>query len=222
MMTLRTTMALTLGALVAAAAVTERADAQAFHYPSLQVPTASTRDYTAALVGGPGTTALFQWREGFAPRRHWQLDAGLADRQGSENLSLFVGGAIAQELTSATNDQPLDLLFTAGAGIAFGGGSSLIRIPVGVSIGHTFELDQGMAITPFVHPRASVDVSSGGGPNGDGQSEVSLNFDLGASFKVNSQFAVRVSGGFTGSDLVGGKDSFAVGFTWTPAPLARR
>ena len=54
-------------------------EAQAFNYPSLQTPQASTRDYTAALVGGAGTTLLFQWREGASRGMHWQLDAGLAD-----------------------------------------------------------------------------------------------------------------------------------------------
>ena len=222
MMTLRTTVAFTLGALVAAATVTERADAQASNYPSMQVPTASTRDYTAAVSSGAGTTALFQWREGWAPRRHWQLDAGLIDRKGSDNLSLFVGGGIGQEIARANGDQPLDLLFTAGAGAAFGGGYTLVRIPVGVSLGHTFDLEQGMAITPYVHPRASVDVASSGGRNGGSESEVSLNFDLGVNFQVNSQFSVRAAAAFTGSELAGAQDTFAIGFNWTPAPLARR
>lgn len=222
MMTLRTTVAFTLGALVAAATVTERANAQASNYPSMQVPTASTRDYTAAVSSGAGTTALFQWREGWAPRRHWQLDAGLIDRKGSDNLSVFVGGGIGQEIARANGDQPLDLLFTAGAGAAFGGGYTLVRIPVGVSLGHTFDLEQGMAITPYVHPRASVDVASSGGRNNGSQSEVSLNFDLGVNFQVNSQFAVRAAAAFTGSELAGAQDTFAIGFNWTPAPLARR
>ena len=55
---------------------------QAFNYPSLQVPTASTRDYTAALTGGAGTTVLFQWREGWGERRHVQLDVGPAQPAG--------------------------------------------------------------------------------------------------------------------------------------------
>ena len=222
MMTMRTTVAFTLGALVAAVSVSERADAQASNYPSMQVPTASTRDYTAAVSSGAGTTALFQWREGWAPRRHWQLDAGLIDRKGSDNLSLFVGAGIGQELANASGDQPLDLLFTAGAGAAFGGGSTVVRLPVGVSIGHTFELEQGVALTPFVHPRASLDVASGGGRDGGSRSEVSLNFDLGVNLQVNRQFAVRAAAAFTGSELAGAQDSFAIGFNWTPAPLVRR
>lgn len=218
----RTTAACTLGALVAALTVAAQAHAQAFHYPALQLPTVSTRDYTTAVASGAGTTVLFQWREGLSSRRHWQLDAGVADRTGSESLTLFVGGGMAQALTSATAAQPLDVLLTGAAGVSFGGGSTLLRVPVGVSVGHTFALEQGMALTPFVHPRASLDVCGTCGANGGGNSEVSLNFDLGVNFQVNRQFAVRASGGFSGSDLAGGQDTFAVGFTWTPAALARR
>ena len=198
------------------------AHAQASNSPSMQVPTASTRDYTAAVSSGAGTTALFQWREAWQPRRHWQLEAGLTDRKGSDALSLFVGGGIGQEITRARGDQPLDVLVTAGAGAALGGGATVVRSPVGVSFGHTFALEQGMAITPYVHPRASLDWASGGGASGGSQSEVSLNFDVGVNFQVNAQFAVRAAAAFTGSDLGGAQDTFAVGFNWTPAPLSRR
>lgn len=196
--------------------------AQAFNYPSMQVPTASTRDYTAALSSGAGTTALFQWREGWTPTRHLQLDLGLVDRKRSETLMMFVGGSMGQEIARASGDQPLDLLFTAGAGAAFGSGVTLIRIPIGVSIGHTFELDQGMSITPYVHPRISLDVCSSCGPRDRSRSEASLNFDLGVNFQVNRRFAVRAAGAFSGSDLLGTEDTFAVGFNWTPSALSRK
>ena len=147
------------GALALLLAVT-KADAQALNYPSLQVPTASTRDYTGALSGGDGTTLLFQWREGWTARRHLQLDVGIADRKGSESLLMLIGGAFGQELLRASGDQPLDLLFTGGVGMSFGDGVSLLRVPIGLSIGHTFDLDDGMSLTPYVHPRASIDVCS--------------------------------------------------------------
>lgn len=194
---------------------------QAFNYPSLQVPTASTRDYTAALTGGAGTTVLFQWREGWGERRHVQLDVGLADRKGSETLMLLVGGFVGRELLRATGDQPLDLLLTVGAGAAFGSGVTLFRVPAGVSIGHTFELDQAMSLTPYVHPRASLDICSSCGSRGRGRTELSLNFDLGVNFQVNREFALRAAGSFSGSDLLGTEDTFAVGFNWTPRPLVR-
>jgi len=195
--------------------------AQAFNYPSMQLPSASTRDYTAAVSGGSGATALFQWREGWTERRHLQLDLGLADRKGRDDLLLFVGGAFGQELVRASGDQPLDVLLAGGAGVAFGSGVSLVRVPIGVSVGHTFELDQGMSLTPYVHPRASLDVCSTCGGRRNGRSQLSVNFDLGANFQVNREFAVRVAGSFSGADLLGTEDTFAIGFNWTPRPLIR-
>jgi hypothetical protein len=218
---------LVAGAVVLSALpLTTPLGAQAANVPSLQVPTASVRDYTAAVSGGSGTTVLFQWREGWTPRRHWQLDAGLADRSGSDQLALTVGGGLGQEVARATPDQPLDLLFTAGAYAALGGGSTLLRFPVGMSIGHTFPLEDGMALTPFVHPRASLDLATGGERDGGtgrgGQSEVSLHFDVGMHFQVNRQLALRAAAAFTGAELAGARNGFALGLNWTPAPLVRR
>lgn len=195
-------------------------EAQAFNYPSLQTPQASTRDYTAALVGGAGTTLLFQWREGASRGMHWQLDAGLADPKGPADPLLFVGGGLGKELTRATAEQPLDVMLTAGAGAAFGGNNTLLRIPVGVSVGHRFELDQGMAITPYVHPRASIDVCSRCGFDRDGRSTISLNFDAGAFWQVNRSFGIVTAASFSGSDAFADDDTFAVGVRWTPAALA--
>jgi hypothetical protein len=192
--------------------VASPARAQSLNYPSLQVPSASTRDYTGAIAGGDGTTLLFQWREGWTDRRHLQLDLGIADRKGNESLLLIIGGAFGQELLRANADQPLDMLLTGGVGMSFGDGVSLLRMPFGVSIGHTFELDKAMSLTPYVHPRASIDVCSSCGGHDNSQSEVSLNFDLACNFQVNRQFAVRTAVAFSGSDLAGSDDSFAVGF----------
>lgn len=204
----------------AGALVPNVARAQAFNYPSLQLPTASTRDYTAAIAGGRGTTALFQWREGAGAGMHLGLDAGIADPPGSGGLVLFVGGSGGKELLRASGDQPLDLLGTVGVGVAFGSGNSLVRVPVGVSIGHTFPLDEGMSITPYVHPRVSLDILNGRATRSD-NSEVTLNFDLGANLQVNKQFALRVAGVFSGSDQYGSGNAFTVGFNWTPSALAR-
>ena len=210
-----------MSALIVASLLSSTVQAQAFQYPSLQLPHVSTRDYTAALVGGTGSTALFQWREGWTSTRHVELDAGLADRRGDASLVAFIGGSLGQELARATKDQPLDLLVTGGAGLAFGSGFTVLRVPIGVSLGHTFELDQGMSLTPYVHPRASIDLCSSCGTEKRSRSEVSLNFDLGANFQVSQQFGIRAAGSFTGSDLAGGRDTFAVGLVWTPAALVR-
>jgi len=208
-----------IGSLVLSPRVVE---AQAYNYPSMQTPRASTRDYTAGIVGGAGTTFLFQWREGLSNSLHWQLDAGFADPEGGVDPLLFVGGSLGKELTRARADQPLDVLFTAGVGAAFGGNATVFRVPLGVSVGHTFELDQGMSLTPYVHPRLSVDACGSCGRDRDSRTNLSANFDIGGHWQVNRQFGVRVSASFSGSDLVGTDETVAIGFNWTPAGLSRR
>lgn len=212
---------LTVSAVALGLGTARMVGAQAFNYPSLQLPRASTRDYTAALTGGTGTTAIFQWREGWKAGRHWQLDAGVADRKGSGTLLLFAGGSVGQELVKSTAEQPLDMLMTVGAGASFATGGSLVRLPVGVSLGHTFELDQGMSLTPYLHPRASIDLCGSCGARSNSRTELSLNFDLGVNWQVSRELAVRLAGAFSGSDLVGTDDTFAVGLNWTPRPLVR-
>ena len=208
-----------LGALIVLL-TPQRAQAQATNYPSLQLPTASVRDYTAAIAGGEGTTLFFQWRERAGEGMHFGLDAGLSDQR-SRNLLAFLGVSGGKELLRASSEQPLDLLGTVGLGVAIGDGSTSLRLPVGVSVGHTFPLDQGMSITPYVHPRMSLDVCGSCGRADDSRSDVSLNFDLGANFQVNRQFALRVAAVFSGSDQLSGGDAFAVGFNWTPTALSR-
>ncbi len=210
------------GVVLALALPVGAAQAQAYNYPAMQMPSASERDYTASIVGGGGTTLLFQWREGAGKGLHFSLDAGLADPKGRLDPLLFVGGGLGKELLRATRDQPLDLLFTAGAGAAFGGNATALRVPVGVSIGHTFGLDQEMSITPFVHPRVSLDACGRCRRDNERDVTASLNFDLGANWQVTRQFAVRVAASFTGSDVVGTDETLGVGFSWTPAGLVRR
>ena len=200
-----------IGALAAAAA------AQAWFYPSFQIPRVAERDYNFGVVTNNGTSALFQWREGISFNSQLSLDAGLADSDGDDNTKLFVGGQYARELTRATADQPLDLLLTAGAGIAVGDGPDLFRIPIGVSVGHRFELENNLAITPYVHPRASLDFVTG--PNSG--SDLTLDFDVGGSFELSRQLALRAAllfSGARGADDTG----FGISLTWSPAPLTRR
>ena len=190
--------------------------AQASNYPSLQLPTASIRDYTGAIASGAGTSVLFQWREGVASAMHLGLDVGLTDRKGSENLLGFIGGSIGSELLRAEGEQRLELLLTGGLGFAFGGGATIVRVPLGVSLGHTFALEDGMALTPYVHPRVSLDLCSDCGRRANRRTELSLNFDVGVDFRVNQKFSVRVAGAFSGSDFFGNNDSFAIGLNWRP------
>lgn len=209
--------------LLVATGGTQTALAQAYSYPSMQTPTVSNRDYTAAIVASKGTVALFQWREGINDNMHFTVDAGLGDPEGRDNnLIVFGGGALAAQLLRASGDQPLDLLLTGGFGVALGAGQTTVRMPIGVSVGHHFDFGDGVGLTPYVHPRISLDICSSCSSRNNNNSELSLNFDIGLNFQVNPKFALRVAGTFSGSDLVGRNDAIAFGINWTPMPLLKR
>lgn len=193
------------------------AGAQSWFTPSFQPPAVSTRDYTVAVSANAGTAALFQWREGLDPNSHFGLEGGLVDGDGRGGTKLLLGGSYAYQLTRARAEQPLDLLFTAGAGLSVGDGPDVVRVPVGLSVGHRFPLEGGVAITPYVHPRLSLDLYGGTGSDGE-EVELSIDFDIGASVELTRQLALRASlvvSGANRSDDVG----FGLGLTYTPAGL---
>jgi hypothetical protein len=208
---------LPLAAAAALAAAPTAARAQSWFTPSFQPPVISTRDYTIAVSANAGTAALFQWREGLNTASHFGLEGGLVDTDADGGTKLLLGGSYAYQLTRANADQPLDLLFTAGAGLSVGDGADVVRLPVGVSVGHRFALEGGLAITPYVHPRLSLDLYSGTGDNGE-DTDLSIDFDLGANFELTRQVALRASlvvSGARRSDDVG----FGLGLTITPQGL---
>jgi hypothetical protein len=116
---------------------------------------------------------------------------------------------------------PLDFLGTAGVNFAFGDGGNIVRIPFGVSIGHRFPLEDNFAITPYVHPRVSIDVCSDCGPDNDNETDLGIDFDLGVNFEVTRQLSFRVSALFGGSDTFGDSDGFGLSLAWTPPGLSK-
>ena len=224
-MNIRRRIALTAAVPLAVALVgpaAASAGAQAWNYPSFQPPRTVDREYNFALAYGgddTGTSFLFQWREGMTLGNQLSLDVGLADPDFTGN-KFFVGGQFARQLVLLNAQVPFDLLFTAGANGAFGSGS-LVRIPVGVSVGRTFPLEGGLAITPYVHPRVAVDVCSSCDRD---RSSVGLDFDLGVDFRFSPQFSLRFSALFSGSDYFfeDSGDAFGLSLAWRPPGLVRR
>jgi len=193
--------------------------AQAWAYPAFQPPTLTTREFNFGIAdaGSAGTALVFQWREGYSARSQFSLDVGFADpdARGADNVA-FVGGQYAYQLARASADVPLDFLLTAGAGLAFGNKTTL-RVPLGVSIGHRFPLDGTLAITPYVHPRVSLDFCGG---CGNDESQVGINFDVGANLELTRVLALRGTAFFGGSDRFG-DDGIGISLVWTPPGLRR-
>jgi hypothetical protein len=215
-----------IAALVAGVAsilAAPRAQAQAWHYPAFQPPTIATREFNFAVAGGGdyGTTGLFQWREGIGPDTHFGLDVGFADPDFGDT-GFLIGGGIGQRLMRSTPETPIDLVLTGGIYGEFGSNPSLIRIPIGVSVGHRFPIqNSNMAITPYVHPRLSIDacVSDCGDEPNDIGTKVKVNFDFGADFEVTRMLSLRGALTVGGVSVGDSKVGFGFGLVFHPQTL---
>jgi hypothetical protein len=202
--------------------LSSEATAQFYSYPAFQVPEIATREFNFAVAdaGRAGTSLLVQWREGLAPRQELRLDAGLADADGpGASTRLILGGSWAYQLHNGSSDVPFALQLTVGAGGSFGDGQSLLRIPVGLSVGHRFALDGGVSIMPFAHPRLSLDRCSSCGPGGDSDTDLGVDVDLGVDLRVSPVIAFRAAVLLGGSDFQGKRDAVGLGLVWSPPSL---
>jgi hypothetical protein len=196
--------------------------AQGWNYPSFNQPQIMSREFNFGLADGGdlgGTSIVFQWREGLRIRTETKVDVGFADPETGDAF-FIVGGALGQRLAVATADMPLDLVLTAGVYGSFGD-FNLFRVPVGLSVGHRFPLEGAMAVTPYVHPRVSLDFCSDCAPPTD-DTDISINFDLGADLELSRQLSLRFAALFAGGDLFGDDDGFGISIAWRPAALTPR
>jgi hypothetical protein len=198
------------------------AAAQAWHYPTLQTPDISARDYTVLVAGGGdyGTSGVAQWREGIAPDVMVNFDVGIATPTG--NTKFLAGAGVGYGLLKATPETPIDLILTGGIYGAFGS-QSFVRIPFGAVVGHHFPLGGNLILTPFVAPRLSIDVcASACDVVVDGETvdhfgtDLKLNFDLGASLDVTKTLAVRGALTIGGVSAGDSRTSFGIGLTYRP------
>ena len=202
---------LRLGAMLLVV-VASPALAQSF-YPSFQQPRVVSREFNFAIADGDNLTPLvFQWREGTAPGTQLSLDLGLADPDNDALETFFMaGGQYARMLTQARADMPLDMLLTVGIFGQFGNDITSIGVPVGVSVGHRFPLTgTSMAVTPYIHPRVSLDYVSVGD---ESDTEVNIVFDIGGNLELTPQLALRLTA------LFGDADAIGLSLDWTPRGL---
>ena len=213
-------LAVSLAGTVAAAPV---AAAQAYNYPAFQPPVLAEREYNfaAASAGHAGTSLLAQWREGVSPRFQFSFDGGLAAPEGrGADTRVLLGGAFAWQVARADSTFPFDAALTAGVGFSTGNSNSVVRVPVGVALGHRFTLEGGYTLTPFVHPRLSLDRCSAcraGGSDG----KVNVDVDVGAAFAVNDQLTLRVAALLGGADFLGATNAVGLAVAWTPRGLRK-
>ena len=200
-------------ALVGVLALPLALSAQAGPTPAFQPTRVAVREYNFALADYEGGSALlFQWREGLGnPRAQFTADLGLADFDGpNDDGALIIGGSFHYQIMNASSDVPFDMVFGAGLGLTAGDGFSFLRIPVGVAVGHRFPLEGKFAITPFVHPRLSIDRFSS---DLFDDTETNIDVDLGAAFEINPQMQARLA------LTVGNAEAIGLSFAWMPRGL---
>ena len=204
------------------------AGAQAWNYPTFQTPRVTTREFNFAIADGgrpAGNTFVFQWREGRNARTQLSLDAGIAETDFGPGFDdetyLLIGGQLGRQLAVSRQDMPFDVMFTGGVNAAFGEGGPFLNLPFGASVGHRFLLDGAMAITPYTHPRLAI-TYCGECDGGDGELDLGLALDIGLSFDVTPNVALRLAGTFGGDDdTMFADDAFGVSLAWTTGRLRR-
>jgi hypothetical protein len=205
--------------------------AQAYNYPALQTPRIVDREYNfaAASSGLAGTPLLFQWREGLSADWQFSLEGGIATPK-SSNVRIIVGGGLAWQWMRATADMPFDMAVTGEAGLSAGNSMTVVRIPIGAVVGHTFKLDNGNELTPFVHPRLALDFCTGdriattpGGIVGvcASSSKLDVDVDVGLNYEITQQVAIRIAGMLGGTNYLGATNSFGFSIAWTPKGLKK-
>jgi hypothetical protein len=141
----------------------------------------------------------------------WRQSAGinLGVRGGiggnSDDRTVLIGaelyGPIAFEGTS-----PLAFAWVTGIGASFNGVTSL-RIPLGVSIGASLGPEGGAVLTPYIHPRAALDISTFERADGDEETDTDFDVDLdiGADLDIAGRWVIRA--GYK----IGDNDTFGLG-----------
>lgn len=202
--------------LAAFVTVAAPAGAQAWAYPSMMTPTIQQRQYGFVIANGgdAGTSVLGQWREALGTRTEFQLEAGFADPDFGDTR-FMLGGALAVQIARASQDMPLDMVLTGGVYPSFGDPSTLVRIPVQLSMGHRFPIEGSrVAITPFLNPRLSFDLCS----ECSDDSELSINFDVGAAIELTPKLTMTAAILFPGGDFFS-DNGFGVGLFWKPGGI---
>jgi hypothetical protein len=201
------------------------ADAQAWSYPSFQQSHVVNREFTAAIADGgyDGTSYIFQWREELAPRSQFIFDGGIATGVDGHAVT-FVGGQYGHQLVQQRDSQPVEILGTAGVTLAFGHGGTLTRIPFTASIGHRFAFANGVALTPYVDPRVSLDFCHQCVADVRGESAgsgVGAGIGVGANLELSPRFSVRFDTLIDRSTIGPLDNAIGFGVAWSPSGLRR-
>lgn len=195
--------------IVAAAAMlglAAPAAAQLFNSPTF-MPPVGVGGPSAYVVDGDGMELGITgaWR-GVAGS-NLGLRAGFFDT--AAGSSIGGGVEIWGALMSASDEFPVDVAWTAAGGAVFGDNVTSVWVPVGVTVGRVFVLEQ-VTVQPYAHPQVGLGVSfvdvAG---NTDTTTDLSVQIDLGAELAWKETWKLRI--GLTQGDA----DTVGIGAAFT-------
>jgi hypothetical protein len=133
-------------------------------------------------------------------RNDYGLRIGLLDH--GDATDFVLGGRFRTRLLTHSEDFPLDGALTLGFGAVFLDGSTVLRTPIGLSLGRRIDSSSsGLSFVPYLQPVLIPTFSSG-------DSELALALGLGLDLRLTRRFDLRVCGS------VGDLEGFAVSFAW--------
>src|SRR3954452_24463217 len=144
--------------LVAALAFSARASvAQETGTPMFKAPyRAFTKNEFGAAFSDPGEGVSFALEGSYAYGRgnnDFGIRAGIADPDGEGDTRILLGGNFRNRVITYSESFPLDGALTVGAELNIGDGDDLVYLPVGLSVGRRFELENSKTtFPPYVHP----------------------------------------------------------------------
>jgi len=133
-------------------------------------------------------------------RNDFGLRLGVLDR--GDGSDVVLGGRFRTRLVSHSQDFPLDVALTLGVGAAFFDGGTVVRVPIGVSLGRRIDSGgSGPSFVPYLQP-VLVPTFAGG------DSELKLALGLGLDIRFTHRLDLRLSGS------LGDLEGFAVSLAW--------
>jgi hypothetical protein len=193
----------TLWAAAAALALGPSARAQETGTPVLSAPFRAFSHHELGLsLSAPegadlGLEGFFSFASG---RNDFGLRVGALDSD--DDSDLVLGGRFRTRLFTHSGDFPLDGALTVGLGAVFHEGDTVLRTPIGLSLGRRFDSrSSGVSFVPYLQPVMIPRFS-------DEDSEMDFALGLGLDLRLARHFDLRVSGS------VGDLEGFSVSFAW--------
>jgi hypothetical protein len=198
---MRLTTSLAVGA--AALALASLAGAQETGTPVFSAPYRAFAHHEFGLsLSAPegadlGIEGFFSFASG---RNDFGLRVGALDA--GEGSDVVLGGRFRSRVITHSTDFPLDGALTVGLGAVFYDGDTVLRTPIGLSLGRRFDSrSSGMSFVPYLQPVLIPRFS-------DGDSGLDFALGLGLDIRLARHFDLRASGS------VGDLEGFAVSFAW--------